>query len=230
MLTWPTEITKLFSCYAYNLIFHSSSDVPQCRLNQIFPSFCPPADPHHSCSTFVKWVSTPSDIGLTNFYVRYVYWGFTDIQKLHNAFSLLLQHEYPLGWVNNSFYTVWGIIGIISVCPYKAKLLKIQNNRPRAHLPVNSGTAGCSYAGIRRVRNEYVTQIACGVRTPLLPTVCLVKMTRRVGLTKFYTRQVDLTNFPSNLNVGLTNFSACQVGLTNFSPNLNLDLTKISSC
>ena len=135
---------------------------------------------------------------------------------------MLLQREYPLGRINNSFSTVWGIIGIISVCPYKAKLLKIQNNRPRAHLPVNSGTAGCSYAGIRRVRNEYVTQIACGGRTPLLPTVCLVKMTRRVGLTKFSARQVDLTNFPSNLNVGLTNFSARPVDLTNFSLNLNL--------
>ena len=226
MLIWPTEITKLFSCYAYNLFFHSSSDAPQCRLNQIFLSFCPQADPHHSCSLS----SSECDIGLTNFYVRYVYWGFAAIQKFHNVLSLLLPREYPLGRVNNSFYTVWGIIGIISVCPYKAKLLKIQNNRPRAHLPVSSGTAGCPYAGIRRVRNEYVTQIACGARAPLLPTGCLVKMTRRVGLTKFYTCQVDLTNFSSNLNVGLTNFSACQVDLTNFSPNLNLDLTKIFPC
>ena len=224
MLIWPTEITKLFSCYAYNLIFHSSSDAPQCRLNQIFLSFCPQAGPHHSCSLS----SSECDIGLTNFYVRYVYWGFAVIQKFHNALSLLLQREYPLGWVNNSFCTVWGIIGIISVCPYKAKLLKIQNNRPRAHLPVNSGTAGCSYAGIRRVRNEYVTQIACGARTPLLPTVCLVKMTRRVRLTKFCTRQVDLTNFSLNLNVGLTNFYTCQVDLTNFSSNLNMGLTNFS--
>ena len=218
MLIWPTEITKLFSCYAYDLIFYSSSDAPQCRLDPIFLSFCPQAGPHHSCSLS----SSECDIGLTNFYVRYVYWGFAVVQKFHNALSLLLQREYPLGWVNNSFCTVWGIIGIISACPYKAKLLKIQNNRPRAHLPVNSGTAGCSHAGIRRVRNEYVTWIACGACTPLLPTVCLVKMTRRVGLTKFYARQVDLTNFPSNLNVGLTNFSARQVDLTNFSLNLNL--------
>ena len=184
--------------------------------------------PHHSCSTFVKWVTTPGDVGLTKLYFRYVYWGFAAIQKFHNALSLLLQREYRLGRVNNSFCTVWGIIGIISVCPYKAKLLKIQNNRPRAHLPVNSGTAGCSYAGIRRVRNEYVTQITCGARTPLLPPGYLVKMAHRVDLTKFSACQVDLTNFSSNLNVGLTNFSACQVDLTNFSPNLNLDLTKIS--
>ena len=169
-----------------------------------------------------------SDIGLTKFYFRYVYWGFTDIQKFHNASPLLLQHEYPLGWVNNSFYPIWGIVGIISVCPYKANLLKIQNNRPRAHLPVSSGTAGCPCAGIRRVRNEYVTQITCGARTPLLPTGYLVKMALRVDLTKFSACQVDLTNFSSNLNVGLMNFSACQVDLTNFSPNLNLDLTKIS--
>ena len=224
MLIWPTEITKIFSCYAYNLIFHLSSDAPQCRLNQIFLSFCPQADPHHSCSLS----SSECDIGLTNFYVRYVYWGFAAIQKFHNALSLLLPRKYPLGRVNNSFYTVWGIIGIISVCPYKAKLLKIQNNRPRAHLPVNSGTAGCSYAGIRRVRNEYVTQIACGARTPLLPTGYLVKMTLRVDLTKFSACQVDLTNFSSSLDVGLTSFFPCQVDLTNFSPNLNLDLTKIS--
>ena len=144
--------------------------------------------------------------------------------------KLLLQHEYLLGRVNNSFCPIWGIVVVNSVCPYKANLLKIQNNRPRTHRPVSSGTAGCSYAGIRRVRNEYVTQITCGARTPLLPTGCLVKMARRVGLTKFYTRQVDLTNFSTNLSVGLTNFSACQVDLTNFSSDLNLDLTKIFSC
>ena len=157
-------------------------------------------------TTRVLFPSSECDIGLTNFYVCYVYWGFAAIQKFHNVLSLLLPREYPLGRVNNSFYTVWGIIGIISVCPYKAKLLKIQNNRPRAHLPVNSGTAGCSYAGIRRVRNEYVTQITCGARTPLLPTGYLVKMALCVDLTKF---------------------SSCQVDLTKCSPNLYLDATKI---
>ena len=135
--------------------------------------------------------------------------------------------QYPLSWVNNSFYPIWGIVGVVSVCPYKAKLLKIQNNRPRAHLPISSGTAGCPYAGIRRVRNEYVTQITCGARTPMLPTGYLVKMALRVDLTKFSSCQVDLTNCSSKLNVGLTNFSSCQVDLTNCSPNLNLDSTKI---
>ena len=141
MLIWPTEMTKLFSCYAYNLIFHLSSDAPQCRLNQIFLSFGPQAGPHHSYSLS----SSECDIGLTNFCVRYVYWGFAAIQKFHNALSLLLPREYPLGRVNNSFCPIWGIVGVISVCPCKVNFLKIQNNRPRAHLPVNSGTASCPY-------------------------------------------------------------------------------------